>query len=65
MKRQAYERQGGICPFCEDEGIHGKVWDIDDMEGDHWIIPWNQGGKTESSNCMMLCRSHNRTKGGK
>jgi 5-methylcytosine-specific restriction endonuclease McrA len=46
MKREAYERQKGICPVC------GKHFEIQEMEGDH-IDPWHSGGKT---NCQMLCK---------
>lgn len=55
MKREAYERQGGICPKC------GNRFAIEDMEGDH-ITPWSQGGATTSDNCQMLCRDCNRRK---
>lgn len=53
QKRQAYERQGGICPVC------GEHFDIDEMEADH-IVPWSQGGRTVDENCRMLCKKcHN------
>ena len=55
QKREAYERQKGICPIC------GEHFDFDEMEGDH-IIPWSKGGKTISDNCQMLCRNCNRKK---
>lgn len=55
MKREAYERQGGICPFCK------KKYDISEMEADH-ITPWSKGGKTISENCQMLCQDCNRHK---
>ena len=58
MKREAYERQDGICPFCK------KKYDISEMEADH-IKPWHEGGKTISENCQMLCKQDNRTKSGK
>ena len=58
MKREAYERQKGICPKC------GGHFDIDEMEGDH-IIPWSEGGKTTAENCQMLCKNCNRAKAGK
>ena len=35
----------------------------EEMEADH-ITPWHKGGKTEASNCQMLCRDDNRRKGG-
>ena len=43
MKREAYERQGGICPIMK------KHYPIEEMEADH-IIPWSQGGKTIAEN---------------
>ncbi len=58
MKREAYEKQTGICPFCK------KCYDIFDMEADH-IKPWHEGGKTIAENCQMLCKQDNRTKSGR
>lgn len=56
MKREAYERQKGICIKCSEH------FDINDMEADH-ITPWVEGGKTTTDNCQMLCRDDNRRKG--
>lgn len=58
MKREAYERQNGICPKC------GEHFEIGEMEADH-IKPWHEGGKTIAENCQMLCKQCNRTKSGK
>ena len=55
MKREAYEKQGGICPVC------GNQFEINEMEADH-ITPWSQGGRTIAENCQMLCRDDNRRK---
>jgi len=63
MKREAYERQDGICPFCKKQKKDKKQWDISEMEADH-IMPWHEGGKTIAENCQMLCKEHNRTKSG-
>ncbi|MCX5998612.1 MAG: DUF262 domain-containing protein [Chloroflexi bacterium] len=57
QKREAYERQKGICPVCKEH------FDIDGMEGDH-ITPWREGGKTTADNCQMLCKEDNRRKSG-
>ena len=57
MKREAYERQKGICPKCK------KHFDIEQMQGDH-ITPWHAGGKTIANNCQMLCRDCNGRKAG-
>lgn len=58
MKREAYERQEGICPVC------GGHFDLEQMEGDH-ITPWSEGGKTTADNCQMLCKDCNRRKSNK
>jgi hypothetical protein len=58
QKREAYERQEGICTVC------GDRFEIEEMEADH-ITPWHEGGRTDSSNCQMLCKEDNRRKGGK
>ena len=52
MKREAYERQKGICPKC------GQYFEFDKMQGDH-IVPWSKGGHTTADNCQMLCRRDN------
>ena len=57
QKREAYERQEGICPVCK------KHYALDAMEADH-ITPWHGGGKTNAANCQMLCREDNRRKSG-
>ncbi len=63
MKQSAYERQGGICPYCAREGklVH---YTISEMEADH-ITPWVEGGRTDADNCQLLCREHNRRKGAR
>lgn len=58
MKREAYERQKGVCPFCK------KKFELEEMEADH-ITPWHEDGKTTTDNCQMLCKQDNRTKSGK
>lgn len=57
MKREAYERQKGVCPVCR------KKFEIEAMEADH-ITPWHEGGKTSAENCQMLCKEDNRRKSG-
>jgi 5-methylcytosine-specific restriction endonuclease McrA len=58
QKREAYERQKGICAHC------GQHYSIKEMEADH-ITPWHLGGKTDAGNCQMLCKDCNRRKSGK
>jgi hypothetical protein len=58
QKREAYERQKGICVKC------GVEFEINEMEADH-ITPWHEGGKTTAENCQMLCKYDNRLKSGR
>lgn len=64
LKREAYERQKGVCPFCKKERREKIKWILAEMEADH-IKPWHEGGKTTAQNCQMLCKQDNRTKSGK
>ncbi len=58
QKREAYERQKGICVVCKEH------FEIEVMEADH-ITPWHEGGKTAANNCQLLCKDDNRRKSGK
>lgn len=58
QKREAYERQKGICPTCKEH------FELNEMEADH-IDPWHDGGKSTADNCQMLCKEDNRRKSGK
>ncbi|RKZ34277.1 HNH endonuclease, partial [bacterium] len=58
QKREAYEKQKGICAVC------GKHFELSEMEADH-IIPWSEGGKTNEENCQLLCKECNRRKSDK
>jgi hypothetical protein len=55
QRREAYERQNGVCPACN------KRFSFDEMHGDH-ITPWSKGGRTQAANCRMLCAEDNRRK---
>lgn len=58
QKREAYEKQQGICVKCLEH------FELNGMEADH-ITPWHEGGKTIAENCQMLCIEDNRRKSGK
>ncbi|MGN1077911.1 MAG: HNH endonuclease family protein [Candidatus Gallimonas sp.] len=60
-KRQVYERQRGICPYCVAEHREKTHYEPEEMEADH-ITPWCEGGRTNIDNCQMLCKEHNRRK---
>lgn len=64
MKREAYEKQAGICSNKKTCQENGRTLDISEMEADH-ITPWHDGGRTTAENCQMLCKNCNRTKSGK
>ena len=55
QRREAYERQKGVCAICKNHFALGE------MEADH-ITPWVEGGKTTAENCQMLCKEDNRRK---
>jgi hypothetical protein len=62
VRREAFEKQGGICGdgACPEKT---RLFKLDEMEADH-IDPWHAGGKSILSNCRMLCKACNRRKGG-
>ncbi len=64
QKREAYEKQKGVCPVCVKNKSDKTQYELSEMEADH-ITPWHEGGKTEPNNCQMLCKLHNRMKSGK
>ncbi|MDR0681250.1 MAG: HNH endonuclease [Dysgonamonadaceae bacterium] len=47
-----------MCAHCK------KHFELSEMEADH-ITPWHAGGKTDETNCQMLCKNCNRRKSGK
>ena len=47
-----------MCAIC------GQPFEFKDMHADH-KIPWSKGGRTEISNCQMLCTTDNLKKGNK
>lgn len=73
-RRILYDRQtsaavtDGVsnCPHCaliKEGDAATKIFTIEEMEADH-ITPWCDGGKTTLENGQMLCKHHNRIKGG-
>jgi len=74
VKRSKYTQQTqeakdkGIsnCPMCA-AGTNNnstKIWAYKDMDADH-VTAWSNGGKTDISNCEMLCKTHNQSKGNR
>jgi 5-methylcytosine-specific restriction endonuclease McrA len=54
------------CPHCAigHEANKIKIWKLVEMDADH-VAAWSKGGATESKNCQMLCKTHNRAKGNR
>jgi len=54
------------CSLCAQghEAIKSKIWKLEEMDADH-VSPWSKGGATVASNCEMLCKTHNRSKGNR
>ncbi len=45
-------------------GNRTKIWNYDEMDADH-IDAWSKGGASNTQNCQMLCKTHNRAKGNR
>lgn len=54
------------CPFCAigHDANSRKIWKLNEMDADH-VTAWSKGGATDISNCQMLCKHHNRSKGNR
>ncbi|MBN2016067.1 DUF262 domain-containing protein [Candidatus Dojkabacteria bacterium] len=54
------------CSLCAigHDANKNKIWDLKDMDADH-VTAWSRGGATDSKNCEMLCKTHNRAKGNR
>lgn len=54
------------CPLCAvgHDANKAKIWKQNEMDADH-VTSWSRGGATDISNCQMLCKTHNRSKGNR
>jgi len=54
------------CPHCTmgHAANKSKIWSIKEMDADH-VTAWSKGGATDTQNCQMLCKTHNRAKGNR
>jgi 5-methylcytosine-specific restriction endonuclease McrA len=67
--KQTTEAEGkkiSNCPLCAlgHDANKSKVWKLAEMDADH-VSAWSKGGATDTKNCQMLCKTHNRAKGNK
>lgn len=54
------------CPLCASGNDNNKarIYKFNEMDADH-VTAWSNGGATDISNCKMLCKTHNRSKGNR
>jgi hypothetical protein len=66
QKKEAEAKGISNCSHCAigHDSNKSKIWAIKDMDADH-VSAWSKGGKTDASNCEMLCKTHNRAKGNR
>ncbi|MBQ6057453.1 MAG: DUF262 domain-containing protein [Treponema sp.] len=64
--KAAQENGVSNCPMCAAmEGSNKKrIYKEAEMDADH-ATAWSKGGATDISNCVMLCKTHNRSKGNR
>lgn len=63
----AQARDASNCPICATSGVDAfikRIYKYTDMDADH-VSAWSKGGSTDISNCQMLCKTHNRSKGNR
>ena len=63
---EAEKKSISNCSFCAigHDANKTKIWKLADMDADH-VTAWSKGGATDTKNCEMLCKPHNRAKGNK
>lgn len=63
---EAEKKSISNCPLCAlgHDSNKTKIWKLADMDADH-VTAWSKGGATDSKNCQMLCKTHNRAKGNR
>lgn len=54
------------CPLCAigNTNLSKRIYKLKEMDADH-VTAWSKGGATDISNCQMLCKMHNRSKGNR
>ena len=64
--KEAKEKGVSNCPLCAmgHDANKARIYEFKEMDADH-VTAWSKGGVSDSSNCQMLCKTHNRAKGNK
>ena len=63
---EAEKKSISNCPLCAlgHDSNKTKIWKLNEMDADH-VTAWSKGGATDTKNCQMLCKTHNKSKGNK
>lgn len=66
QKAEAEAKNISNCSYCAigHDANNSRIWKLDEMDADH-VTAWSKGGATDASNCELLCKSHNRSKGNR
>lgn len=66
QKRMAETQERSNCALCSlwHDSNKTRIYKFAEMDADH-VTAWSKWGATDSSNCEMLCKTHNRAKGNK
>ena len=66
QKGDAERKEVSNCPLCAvgHDSNRTRIWKIEEMDADH-VSAWSKGGTTDTKNCQMLCKTHNRAKGNR
>ncbi|OGF62752.1 HNH endonuclease [Candidatus Giovannonibacteria bacterium RIFCSPHIGHO2_01_FULL_45_33] len=66
QEKIAKEKNKSNCSHCAmgHDANKTKIWSFSEMDADH-VAAWSKGGATNSNNCEMLCKTHNRAKGNR
>ena len=67
MQTAEAEKKGvSNCSHCAigHDSNKTKIWKLAEMDADH-VAAWSKGGATNTKNCEMLCKTHNRAKGNR
>lgn len=66
QSKKAKAKGESNCPLCAigPDANKSKVWKLSEMDADH-VSAWSKGGATNTKNCQMLCKTHNRAKGNR
>jgi len=64
--KKAETESESTCPLCAigHDANKSRMWKLGEMEADH-VTAWSMGGTTDTKNCQMLCKTHNRAKGNR